>query len=746
MYILIFRDKAEIIQEYFVRKKTISIGSDEDSDICVVHKMVSPKHCEITELDSGKLRVTDLKSTFGVFVNKKRINSAEINYGDTVTIGPFELDFFRMQGDKTEDAFSLLCISGKLRGKKFLLLKDGTKIGRDPSLNDIVISELEDTLTSRRHATISKTGKDYFLSDKRSKNRTRVNRETIAEEEERPLKLNDEIVIGKQTFRFAGLTESKIRPPSKIYPIWLRVSRALLAPVVIALLFGVSFFLAWSGVKNIILLKKTPAEIHFTAYSPFSQLPFSAQPGIRSPYAFVQGRAGVRSIFLQTLSGELSKIIHRNFINPVSPEIFFSSENGEIFEWDKPGGLRIVNRGGRASASNPAFSDFNRDGVPDTVIHADDSRMYIFDGKNQDIMFKSEILGQQLYSSPEVVGNPKTGMADIITCTTNGLINFVYRPLFSEKIVSIKTDSPIYASPVVSCSGGKPQVIVVSAAGTLYVCDEKTGTIITQSNLRESVRAALQNESVTFQISATPAVGDINGDGREEVVLITDDDFVIAADKQTGKLIWKPFQIEPAASALQSFTHPSCVLTDIDGDGLPDIAALSTNGKVCGVKGNTGGVLLTFDAGNQRLIASPALADINKDGRNELIFTTESGELYVLNFDLKHKDNLVLFYQKISNKAITSTPLVADFDGDTFLEIAAVSADNNVTFVKTNVQLFVNQVLWQGSKLSSGAYKDQSSKLYILNFAAIAVAVLYIAGFAVLMSLKKSRRRITWIG
>ncbi|MFH1369355.1 MAG: FHA domain-containing protein [Elusimicrobiota bacterium] len=220
MMFLVVRDKAEVIKEYYVKKKNISIGSDEISDICIVHKMISPKHCEILQLDNGKIRVTDIKSTFGVFVNKKRVNSADIIFGDTVSIGPFELDFAPADKNllKKNDRYCLLCVSGNLRGKKYLLLKDSTKIGRDQSLNDIVISELEDTLASRRHATIAKTQKGFILSDKRSKNRTKLNKEILEEEEEAVLKLNDEIVIGKEVFRLVLLNETNIRPPRKDLP------------------------------------------------------------------------------------------------------------------------------------------------------------------------------------------------------------------------------------------------------------------------------------------------------------------------------------------------------------------------------------------------------------------------------------------------------------------------------------------------------------------------------------------------
>lgn len=56
---------------------------------------------------------------------------------------------------------------------------DITKIGRDPALSDIIISEL---IVSKLHCTISKKGDDFFIKDNKSTNGIYIHGEKITEQ------------------------------------------------------------------------------------------------------------------------------------------------------------------------------------------------------------------------------------------------------------------------------------------------------------------------------------------------------------------------------------------------------------------------------------------------------------------------------------------------------------------------------------------------------------------------------------
>lgn len=63
------------------------IGRDEGCRIRVPIASISRKHCELT-WDEDELKVKDLGSSNGTFVNGKRVRTAELAPGDLLAVGP----------------------------------------------------------------------------------------------------------------------------------------------------------------------------------------------------------------------------------------------------------------------------------------------------------------------------------------------------------------------------------------------------------------------------------------------------------------------------------------------------------------------------------------------------------------------------------------------------------------------------------------------------------------------------------
>ncbi len=63
------------------------LGRGHDCDLRIPLKVVSRKHCQVSP-NQQSLKIMDLDSRGGTFVNGKRVNGASLKAGDHVRVGP----------------------------------------------------------------------------------------------------------------------------------------------------------------------------------------------------------------------------------------------------------------------------------------------------------------------------------------------------------------------------------------------------------------------------------------------------------------------------------------------------------------------------------------------------------------------------------------------------------------------------------------------------------------------------------
>ena len=89
----------------FTKTKEIIIGRHKRADFQLPHSCVSRSHASI-KLISGKcLLLEDLGSSNGTFVNGRKITSHPIEFDDTISIGPFELEVRNTPFKQQEDNY-----------------------------------------------------------------------------------------------------------------------------------------------------------------------------------------------------------------------------------------------------------------------------------------------------------------------------------------------------------------------------------------------------------------------------------------------------------------------------------------------------------------------------------------------------------------------------------------------------------------------------------------------------------------
>jgi len=154
-------------------------------------------------------------------------------------------------------------------------------------------------------------------------------------------------------------------------------------------------------------------------------------------------------------------------------------------------------------------------------------------------------------------------------------------------------------------------------------------------------------QELVTQWRTTPVVVDWTGDGLPDLVMLDPDGFLALyrREKRVDSLVLLPpvrafagadgQPLKLAGGPRGKSGRRKLVATDWDGDGRMDLLINSANASFLRNKGEKDGVWTLVDQGpvaKHRLDAhdtQPALADIDGDGKKDLLIGAEDGRMYV---------------------------------------------------------------------------------------------------------------------
>jgi hypothetical protein len=269
-----------------------------------------------------------------------------------------------------------------------------------------------------------------------------------------------------------------------------------------------------------------------------------------------------------------------------------------------------------------------------------------------------------------------------------------------------------------------------------------------KSRSKESIDLVEKTGNKAHLITAPPAIGDLNGDGTPEIIVQSNvPQYVSVIDISRYDVKWTYFVDPTPPVGLKHTASP--VLTDLNNDGLDDVVVLSANGCVYGLRGETGypaGELLWKlelpEAG--KLIGTPALCDFDKDSSKEIVFGGENGNIYVLKNMPDRKEVEAIASIRASNVPITASPAIGDIDGNGKLEIIFSNVINTVQILNTNVKTWKNKIVWGeylGSPEHNGFVNEDSIASYVkMAIASTAIFLCYII-IRILIKVKRMKKR-----
>ena len=170
--------------------------------------------------------------------------------------------------------------------------------------------------------------------------------------------------------------------------------------------------------------------------------------------------------------------------------------------------------------------------------------------------------------------------------------------------------------------------------------------------------------------NTTPAIADLDLDGRADLVIAAADENTLYRLADGGEVIWK--------IALPAPVTAGVTLGDVDRDGTLDILLACGKGLLCyDARGKEKWSFATTEI----IQSFPTIADIDGDGKPEVIFGANDSRLHVLDAGGREK------WSFETKSWIVGGVSVADLDGDRKLEIVFGSLDYNVYCLDINGQL-----------------------------------------------------------
>ncbi|MFX0102599.1 MAG: DUF2341 domain-containing protein, partial [Candidatus Hodarchaeota archaeon] len=204
---------------------------------------------------------------------------------------------------------------------------------------------------------------------------------------------------------------------------------------------------------------------------------------------------------------------------------------------------------------------------------------------------------------------------------------------------------------------GLVEIIVISSDGTIYCFNGKNG-------------AEEWRSKPGLGIISTPTLIDTNNDKKMEIFVGSDDSNIICLNGENGVVKWR----YSTGGAVES----SPAVADVDNNGYFEVFAGSADSKIYCVSADNGSSIWNFTtAGAVR--SSPAVGDVDNDGELEVIvYAIDNRVMCFSGSDGTSEWNYTRASSSIIPKSETLSPVIADVDGDTQLEVVAIMANANV--------------------------------------------------------------------
>ncbi|MBI4861683.1 MAG: protein kinase, partial [Candidatus Riflebacteria bacterium] len=298
-------------------------------------------------------------------------------------------------------------------------------------------------------------------------------------------------------------------------------------------------------------------------------------------------------------------------------------------------------------------SDLDGDGRCE-VVAATEQSLVVLDGQTG--LIRWSVLKDSPVTDPILADVDGDRLPDILITRGAGQLE-AYRGLDGQELWALPAGTHALSRPVVADLDGDtvPDVARTDDEGALVAVSGSPGYVTWAFRM-------------AGRLTWTPAAADLDGDGEPDVVAAVQDAYgaaVQAVSGKTGRQLWRvPFT---------TGSNPRFALGDLTGAGRVDLVVASEEPGYAVLSGSTGGVLWQDEAKKWPWMFGPTLADLDRDGRSEIVCLRENYEIRENRIVARSgRDGAVLWTSEPVVVGYPTAPQVLDADGDGRPEVAAV--------------------------------------------------------------------------
>ena len=328
--------------------------------------------------------------------------------------------------------------------------------------------------------------------------------------------------------------------------------------------------------------------------------------------------------------------------------------------------------------SSPALADLDRDGEPEILVGSEAGKLFAWYADGRDVEGFPLDLGYRIWASPTILDGSRSDRQDQ-TIAVGGLDQMYLFDALGEPVSG--WPQPMLGWPDATAA----HISGLLAVTTLTPGDPSQGWLYAwheDGTLLSGFPVALPMDS-----DSSPALADLDGDGQWWIIFGDDAGWLHAVDPSGRERPGFPVRTSGPRPGPTPTPHPpggniysieaSPAVADLDGDGKLEIAVGSWDGRM----------YLWSDAGqplagwpilvDDQIISSAALVDLDGNERPDVVVGSKDGYLYGWTVE----GHALPGFPYDLGAPVFSSPWVGDLDGDNRAEII-VGASNGIHLLR----------------------------------------------------------------